>query len=420
MSVLEGTPSDECPAILATGRTDVTTIYTSLSKRHPDGRDADYLEWHSLDHRPEQHRLAQLRASFRMVSTPACRAARAASDERYDEADHLQSYFFAGLSAMDSFNDLSVALRDAGRAPYLLPMVERAVYRLDGTAAAPRIKVGADVLLWWSAKGVYFMIERGGSAGGGSPRRPGCGRRLVGRGRADGAPLLHAGQLRLHVSYLFLDDEPAEVARRLRPRLEQRWSGRAMNRCWPRRSTASWPTSGTGTAPEDVLRSGRRRRGNRRPMARTFASETSVDRAGLEAFIRPRHHAILTTQRRDGSPQMSPVTMGVGPDGVMLVASYPERAKVHNIRRHGHATLCVLSDDFGGEWAQVSGAATVVDLPEAVEGLVTYFRSISGEHPDWDEYRRAMVDQGKVVIRIAVERWGPISRGGFPARLGDA
>ena len=78
---LAGTASDECPEVLATGRTDVTTIYASLSKRHPDGLDASYLEWHSLDHRPEQHRLAQLRASFRMVSTPECRSARAASDE---------------------------------------------------------------------------------------------------------------------------------------------------------------------------------------------------------------------------------------------------------------------------------------------------------------------------------------------------
>ena len=164
VSALVGTASDECPEILATGRTDVTTIYTSLSKRHPEGLDADYLEWHSLDHRPEQHRLAQLRASFRMVSTPACRAARAASHERYDEADHLQTYFFTDLSAMDRFNELNTALRNAGRAPYLLPLVERGVYRVDGIAAAPRIKVGADVLLWWSAKGVYFMIERGGDA----------------------------------------------------------------------------------------------------------------------------------------------------------------------------------------------------------------------------------------------------------------
>ena len=224
MSVLVGTPSDECPAILATGRTDVTTIYTSLSKRHPDGRDADYLEWHTLDHRPEQHRLPQLRASFRMVSTPECRAARAASDERYDEADHLQSYFFAGLSAMDSFNDLSVALRDAGRAPYLLPLVERAVYRLDGTAASQRIKIGADVLLWWSAKGVYFMIERGGSPVADLLDVPGVGGAWWGGAEPMDPPFCTRDNSGLHVSYLFLDDEPAEVARRLRPRLEQRWS----------------------------------------------------------------------------------------------------------------------------------------------------------------------------------------------------
>ena len=152
-------------------------------------------------------------------------------------------------------------------------------------------------------------------------------------------------------------------------------------------------------------------------MARTFASDAPVDRIGLEEFIRPRHHAILSTQRGDGSPQMSPVTMGVDPNGAILVASYPERAKVHNLRLHDQAALCVLSDDFGGEWVQVSGAAVVVDLPEAMEGLVTYFRSISGEHPDWDEYRQAMIDQGKVVIRVALERWGPVSKGGFPPRL---
>ena len=154
-------------------------------------------------------------------------------------------------------------------------------------------------------------------------------------------------------------------------------------------------------------------------MARTYASDTTVDRAGLEEFIRPRHHAILSTRRGDGSPQMSPVTMGVGPDGEVLIASYPERAKVRNLRVDDRATVCVLSNDFGGEWVQLSGRAVVVDLPDAVDGLVTYFRSISGEHADWDEYRHAMIDQGKVLIRIAVETWGPISKGGFPARLAE-
>jgi hypothetical protein len=81
--------------------------------------------------------------------------------------------------------------------------------------------------------------------------------------------------------------------------------------------------------------------------------------------------------------------------------------------------VCVLSERFSGPWVQVSGTAAVVDLPGALDGLVTYFRSISGEHPDWDQYRRAMTDQGKVLIRLVPERWGPVSTGGFPARLAD-
>ena len=117
---------------------------------------------------------------------------------------------------------------------------------------------------------------------------------------------------------------------------------------------------------------------------------------------------------------MSPVTMGVDVDGSILVASYPERAKVSNLRARPQAAVCVLSDTFAGEWVQVSGSTTVVDVPEALDGLVAYFRSISGEHPDWDEYRQAMIDQGKVLIRLVPERWGPISSGGFPPRLAPA
>jgi hypothetical protein len=228
MAELVGTASDESPEILAVGRRVVSTFYTSLSKRHPEGLDADYLEWHSLDHRPEQHRMAQLRASFRMVSTPECRAARAASDERYDEADHLQSYFFTDLSAMSSFNELSVALRNAGRAPYLLPLVERGVYRVDGMAAAPRIKVGADVLLWWSAKGVYFLIERGGAPVTDLLDVAGVGGAWWGGAVPLEPPFTTRDNSGLHVSYLFLDDEPAVVAERLRPRLEKRWSTTGM------------------------------------------------------------------------------------------------------------------------------------------------------------------------------------------------
>jgi PPOX class probable F420-dependent enzyme len=155
-------------------------------------------------------------------------------------------------------------------------------------------------------------------------------------------------------------------------------------------------------------------------MARTIAIDTPVDRAGLNEFIRSRHRAILCTQRTDGTPQMSPVTMGIDKAGTILIASYPERAKVLNLRQRPQAYVCVLSDGFTGEWVQVSGKGAVVDLPDALEGLVTYFRSISGEHPDWNEYRQAMIDQDKVLIEIAPLTWGPISRGGFPPRLADS
>ena len=81
--------------------------------------------------------------------------------------------------------------------------------------------------------------------------------------------------------------------------------------------------------------------------------------------------------------------------------------------------MCVLSDEFNGEWVQVDGNIELVEHREAVEALVEYYRAISGEHPDWAEYRQAMIDQGKVLLRLSIERWGPISRGGFPVRLAD-
>ena len=152
-------------------------------------------------------------------------------------------------------------------------------------------------------------------------------------------------------------------------------------------------------------------------MARTVATNTEVSRDELLEFLRPRHRAILMTTRRDGRPQASPNTCGVDTEGRIVISTYPERAKAFNIRRDPRVSVCVLSDDFGGAWVQVDGVAEVIDLPESVEPLVEYFRVISGEHPDWDEYRQAMRNQGKSLIRVTIERWGPIATGGFPARL---
>ncbi|WP_433552910.1 PPOX class F420-dependent oxidoreductase [Micromonospora zamorensis] len=154
-------------------------------------------------------------------------------------------------------------------------------------------------------------------------------------------------------------------------------------------------------------------------MARSIARNTRVDRDSLLDFLRPRHRVLLMTTRADGRPQSSPVSAGIDAQGRLVVSTYPERAKVTNIRRDPRVSACVLSDDWNGPWVQIDGTAEVLDLPEALEPLVEYFRSISGEHPDWDDYRAAMVRQGKSLIRVTIDAWGPIATGGFPARLAD-
>jgi len=154
-------------------------------------------------------------------------------------------------------------------------------------------------------------------------------------------------------------------------------------------------------------------------VARKIATNTVVSRDELLDFIRPRHHAIVITVRGDGGPQASPVTCGVDDEGRIVIATYPERAKTRNARRDPRVSVLFLSDDFGGAWVQVDGTGEVLDVPAAVEPLVDYYRAISGEHPDWAEYRGAMVNQGKSLLRVTPERWGPVATGGFPARLGS-
>jgi PPOX class probable F420-dependent enzyme len=152
-------------------------------------------------------------------------------------------------------------------------------------------------------------------------------------------------------------------------------------------------------------------------MARKLATADRVGREELLAFVRPRHRATMVTRRRDGSPQMSPVTCGLDSAGRIVVATYPQRAKAANLRRDPTVSMVIHSEDWDGPYVQVDGTAEVIDVPEAVEPLVEYFRSISGEHPDWEEYRTAMRAQGKSLIRMTIDRWGPVATGGFPPEL---
>jgi hypothetical protein len=219
---LPGTASDDLPAVLGTGATDVRNIFVSMSAREPDGRDAEYLEWHSLDHRPEQHRLAGLRQSLRLVSTPACRAARAVSDPRYDAADHVMTYFFAGGAALDQFGVLSAAL-GGERRPFRLPTVNAAYFSLAGKVAARRAIAGADVMPWRPSRGVYLIVEQGSE----SPAALAGIEGVAGVWwHAGGAPPMPGfpDNSGLQLSYCFLDENVLDVAQKLRQPLQQRWS----------------------------------------------------------------------------------------------------------------------------------------------------------------------------------------------------
>ncbi|MGH9031714.1 MAG: PPOX class F420-dependent oxidoreductase [Acidimicrobiia bacterium] len=124
-------------------------------------------------------------------------------------------------------------------------------------------------------------------------------------------------------------------------------------------------------------------------------------------FIRDHHRAVMATRRGDGSPQLSPVACGVDDEGLVVVSTRETAMKTKNLRRDPAVSLCVISDGFYGQWVQVDGRATIVSLPEAMDGLVRYYRSISGEHPDWDDYRGAMERERRVLVRIALARAGP-------------
>lgn len=226
---LPGTPSDRLDGVLSTGRGDISTLFVSMARRHPEGRDAEYLRWHTLDHRPEQHRLPGVRASVRLVSTPRCRAARdllTAGDERFDPIDHVMTYFFTDRSGLRGFNDLSTALGDADRKIALLPPVQRGVYTVAEKTAADRIKIGADVLPWWPFRGVVLLLELADRPAEGLVDIAGvAGAWSAASHRVDadlaGAP---AGQL---LTYCFTDDDPVDVAARLAPALARRWAGGA-------------------------------------------------------------------------------------------------------------------------------------------------------------------------------------------------
>ena len=227
--IADPTPSDEAPAVLRHGRTDVRGVVISMSARDPAGEDARYLEWHGLDHLPEQHRIAEVRGGTRWVSTPACRAARAAGDDRYDAVDHVVAYLFAEPlgAGLDTFFALGADLRGAGRMPVRLPPVELGGYMLTGAAAADRALVGADVLPWRPHRGVLLLVESGPCP---APDALLDVAGVAGCWTFAGSDSLHprlASTVGLQLTIAYLDDDPPAVAKRSCDALDARWTAGA-------------------------------------------------------------------------------------------------------------------------------------------------------------------------------------------------
>jgi len=224
--------SDAAPAIGEYGQGDVATSVVSMSRRHAEGHDAEYLEWHMLDHLPEQYRLPGLRLGQRWVSTPACRQARIVSEAPYADVDHIVQYLFAepvGVG-LDRFFPLGAALRRIGRMPMALPRVQVGGWELVDTRAAPRVLVGAAVVPWRPALGVFVLVERNvsppGTGGDGLDRLvdvPGVAGAWCWAGAAPRHERLDS-TAGLGLTVCYLDGLALEVAPALGPVLARRWA----------------------------------------------------------------------------------------------------------------------------------------------------------------------------------------------------
>jgi hypothetical protein len=226
-------PSDQVAAVLGAGHADVAFAVFSMSSRAADGDDDGYLEWHMLDHLPEQYRIDGLRLGQRWFSTPGCRAARAASEPPYDAVDHVVGYLFGGPvdAALEIFFDLGATLGRAGRMPVALPRVQVGGWQAVDRTVAPRVLTGADVVPWRPQRGVYLIIESSsGDAGRGLDSLVDvAGVAGVWRYR-DGHrhhPRFDATE-GLELTVCYLDGEPTDVARRLAGPLAQRWTDPAV------------------------------------------------------------------------------------------------------------------------------------------------------------------------------------------------
>ena len=130
-----------------------------------------------------------------------------------------------------------------------------------------------------------------------------------------------------------------------------------------------------------------------------------------QEFLRTHHRAVMATFRADGRPALTPVLAVADAEGRVVVSTRETAMKVRHLRRDPRVALCVFTDRFWGDWAQLEGTAEIVSLPEAMELLVDYYRRAAGEHGDWADYRAAMERDQRCLIRFELTRAGPDQAG---------
>jgi len=222
-----------------TSRTPVNRVkvgFFSLSRRSPDGDDRSYLAWHQLDHMPEQYQLPGLVLGQRWVSTPACRASRAAGDDGWAEVEHVVCYLMGDPvdETIDDFYALGRTLAESGRFPHSLPAQYRGGLALVETWAAPRVLVSDAVVPFRPHRGIYLIVEvHPEGVADDSPARPGshglfghlaavpgvAGAWRYASSPAISRPRFSEGAVEMTVCYL--DDDPATVAKSMAPLLAE-------------------------------------------------------------------------------------------------------------------------------------------------------------------------------------------------------
>ena len=127
-----------------------------------------------------------------------------------------------------------------------------------------------------------------------------------------------------------------------------------------------------------------------------------------KGFLKNNHHGCLVTRKKDGSLQMTLVSPVLGADGNVIITARDTTYKVKNIKRNPQVSLLVYGDTFhGSNYIQIDGKAEVIPHPAAMDIVLDWHRKIRGEPASWDEIRQKTLAEGRIVIRVNIEKVGP-------------